>query len=214
MKIQDSYPNGACPDCGESIPENAEDGDECKNCEHVFHSSKPENTNCLAGLKCPECGALEPFKIAATMDVIVVDNGTDDYSGDVEWNDAADCMCQNCKFTGIVKDFKAADRQMLNRDELDLFGTLSVLSMQVASMKKRTEEVIPKIIDQLSSIEDLGDHSTLLAFTVGGITSTLSILMDVIGDATTLIEIALNQLPVRDDGQKLIDAKKILRTKE
>ena len=34
--IRDQYPNGECPDCGENIPYNAEYGDECENCGHVW----------------------------------------------------------------------------------------------------------------------------------------------------------------------------------
>lgn len=31
-----NYENGLCPDCNEAIPEDAERGDSCENCEHVF----------------------------------------------------------------------------------------------------------------------------------------------------------------------------------
>ena len=34
--IKNSYPNGECPDCGEEIPNNVVDGENCSNCEHVF----------------------------------------------------------------------------------------------------------------------------------------------------------------------------------
>ena len=35
-KIQDAYEDGVCPDCQEEIPEDTVDGEECKNCGHVF----------------------------------------------------------------------------------------------------------------------------------------------------------------------------------
>jgi transposase len=35
--VKDNYPDGVCPDCGTSIPDNAVGGTECKNCGHVFH---------------------------------------------------------------------------------------------------------------------------------------------------------------------------------
>lgn len=35
--VKDSYINGECPDCYENIPEEAENGDECYNCGHVFY---------------------------------------------------------------------------------------------------------------------------------------------------------------------------------
>lgn len=31
-----AYPNGECPDCGEDIPKLTKNGEECKNCGHVF----------------------------------------------------------------------------------------------------------------------------------------------------------------------------------
>jgi hypothetical protein len=33
--MKDSYPDGKCPDCGELIPEDTNDGDKCSNCGHV-----------------------------------------------------------------------------------------------------------------------------------------------------------------------------------
>lgn len=42
--IKDSYENGECPDCGEDIPDDVSNGDECSNCSHVFYSPvKPED---------------------------------------------------------------------------------------------------------------------------------------------------------------------------
>jgi len=36
-QIEEVYPNAECPDCGEEIPSKlVGDGDECKNCGHVF----------------------------------------------------------------------------------------------------------------------------------------------------------------------------------
>jgi DNA-directed RNA polymerase subunit RPC12/RpoP len=31
-----AYPDGKCPDCGEEIPDDVEEGDACENCGHVF----------------------------------------------------------------------------------------------------------------------------------------------------------------------------------
>jgi hypothetical protein len=35
-QVKDNYPDGICPDCGEPIPDDAEDGSACENCDHVF----------------------------------------------------------------------------------------------------------------------------------------------------------------------------------
>lgn len=36
-EMREEFEEGECPDCGEVIPEGTENGDECENCEHVFH---------------------------------------------------------------------------------------------------------------------------------------------------------------------------------
>lgn len=36
QRVLDSYENGECPDCGETIPIKAGEGEECANCGHVF----------------------------------------------------------------------------------------------------------------------------------------------------------------------------------
>ena len=36
FRMADEYPEGRCPDCGEEINPEADEGDECENCGHVF----------------------------------------------------------------------------------------------------------------------------------------------------------------------------------
>lgn len=38
--IKESYEDGECPDCGEPIPDDIEDGDECPNCGHIFYEEE------------------------------------------------------------------------------------------------------------------------------------------------------------------------------
>ena len=40
-KIKNSYEDGVCPDCGEEIPDDVVDGQECENCDHVFNEFVP-----------------------------------------------------------------------------------------------------------------------------------------------------------------------------
>jgi hypothetical protein len=44
------------------------------------------NTNCLEGIRCPDCGNEESFRIAAKTIVTVTDDGIEDH-GDMEWDD-------------------------------------------------------------------------------------------------------------------------------
>jgi hypothetical protein len=62
------------------------------------------NTNCLANIKCPDCGNEESFRIAGTAIFTVTDNGTDDH-GDIEWNDDSYAQCAGCQRHGTLKDF-------------------------------------------------------------------------------------------------------------
>jgi rubredoxin len=41
--IKESYPNGVCPDCGETIPDDVVNGQACANCEHVFIEERPDD---------------------------------------------------------------------------------------------------------------------------------------------------------------------------
>ena len=73
---------------------------------------KTENTNCLAGMKCPKCGSLGPFKITVVTTVLMSDDGSDE-GGDQEWGNNSPCTCAACSFDGCVKDFsteKVRDR--------------------------------------------------------------------------------------------------------
>jgi hypothetical protein len=72
-------------------------------------TEKTENTNCLAGIKCPECGALEPFDIGSRTNVIMFDDGSDpdESHGDLEWDNDSLCLCLSCRHRGVVNDFRA-----------------------------------------------------------------------------------------------------------
>lgn len=62
------------------------------------------NTNCLEGIKCPDCGNEDTFRIAGTTIFTVTDEGTEDH-GDVEWNDDSHAECAECGREGPLKEF-------------------------------------------------------------------------------------------------------------
>lgn len=62
------------------------------------------NTNCLKGVRCPQCGNQEVFWITATCKAKVTDTGVIDSTA-YEWNDDALCRCPLCETTGILSDF-------------------------------------------------------------------------------------------------------------
>lgn len=69
------------------------------------------NTNCLEGVACPKCKQEDAFKIEAKIFVHVTDEGTEDLGGDYEWHDDAICVCDNCKHTGRLREFKTPIEQ-------------------------------------------------------------------------------------------------------
>ena len=147
MSVRHSYPDGKCPKCGEPIPKQAKEGDKCDYCDEVLHEyaevAKTENTNCLAGMKCPKCGALEPFDILAITTVMMFDDGTDpdEPQGDLEWDNESSCMCLACRHTGKVRDFKegapeakAAPEATETKKPLSIEETARLLGAEPAPM--------------------------------------------------------------------------------
>jgi hypothetical protein len=66
------------------------------------------NENCLEDMQCPECGSLEPFRIAVTTTTVFWDEGSDplDVSGEMEFEEDGYCTCMTCDYQGQVKDFR------------------------------------------------------------------------------------------------------------
>jgi hypothetical protein len=63
------------------------------------------NTNCLEGMKCPQCKSEEPFRIHCTVIVLMEDYGSmEDLSGS-EWDRDSLCECESCDYAGTVEDF-------------------------------------------------------------------------------------------------------------
>jgi len=73
----------------------------------VGKSAKDKNENCLAGMRCPCCGALEPYEIGVAGFITVHDYGTGFYE-DVEWTDDSSCRCLTCGHCAQVSDFQEA----------------------------------------------------------------------------------------------------------
>ena len=64
------------------------------------------NTNCLEGLKCPECGNEDRLLIDAWVSVSVTDDGSEPM-GDHYWDRKSFAMCPDCDFEGELRDFEA-----------------------------------------------------------------------------------------------------------
>jgi len=67
------------------------------------------NTNCLEGMKCPDCGSEGPFRISIEVVVLMHDDGFyTDTLNDATWGDSSYCCCDQCNWAFEVADFKAA----------------------------------------------------------------------------------------------------------
>jgi hypothetical protein len=64
------------------------------------------NTNCLEGIRCPDCGNEEAFYIESTAVMYVTDDGAE-ARGDISWNDDSHAQCATCERGGKLADFKA-----------------------------------------------------------------------------------------------------------
>lgn len=98
---------------------------ECPDCKGLLFPTKQPglslNENVLSNIQCPDCGDQEQFKIRATAEFEVTDDGTGDYQG-VEWNDSDVCKCQKCGHRGVVSDFKLKEYRVTWRHELSLLA--------------------------------------------------------------------------------------------
>ncbi len=68
------------------------------------------NTNCLEGIKCPKCGSEGPFVVEVTTQVMLHDEGSEDYNSDVRWDGDSYIRCVECDHDGQAKEFRIHDK--------------------------------------------------------------------------------------------------------
>lgn len=75
--------------------------------------SENPNDNCLAGMRCPNpgCGSYGPFRVWATVPVLMHDDGSEDVHGDMEWESDTDTHCPKCGKWGVWSDFEERVQQ-------------------------------------------------------------------------------------------------------
>ena len=65
------------------------------------------NTNCLAGLRCPQCGNADRLFITGIVRLEVTDDGADVADGsDWHWDDASLTICPECDRDGLLSEFR------------------------------------------------------------------------------------------------------------
>jgi hypothetical protein len=67
------------------------------------------NTNCLEGIRCPQCGNESRLLIVARIMADVTDDGADIADGcDVNWDDDSLAICPECDRDGPLSEFREA----------------------------------------------------------------------------------------------------------
>lgn len=66
------------------------------------------NTNCLAGIACPQCGQSDRFSILAQSAFLMTDEGSEEHS-DIEWDDDSHICCPVCSQDGTVAEFQVEE---------------------------------------------------------------------------------------------------------
>ena len=64
------------------------------------------NHNCLEGIKCPICGSEGPFIIEVRTQVMMYDDGSEDYNSDIHWDGDSYMRCDECDEDGPAKHFR------------------------------------------------------------------------------------------------------------
>jgi hypothetical protein len=65
------------------------------------------NTNCLQGIRCPQCKHENGFYIDASINAYVTDNGAEPAeSTDYYWDENSSITCSECDHQGKVAQFR------------------------------------------------------------------------------------------------------------
>lgn len=69
------------------------------------------NTNCLEGMRCPECGNEDKLLILAEVWVAMTDEGSDPFDddlklrGDIDYDNDSSCSCPQCGHEDELRKF-------------------------------------------------------------------------------------------------------------
>jgi len=96
----------------------------------VEEKSTEENSNCLSGYRCPECGSTGPFRAASTCMMVWDDDGTDEAT-DCELLKNGACTCLCCEHSATVADFEDVDNDGRFKDCTECGDSHCIESMVV-----------------------------------------------------------------------------------
>lgn len=70
------------------------------------------NTNCLEGIRCPECGYEDGFNISVTITatVYMTDDGySEEENVETNWDDDDFMSCGDCGYEAVVENFRVKE---------------------------------------------------------------------------------------------------------
>lgn len=67
--------------------------------------TKTQNSNCLIGMRCPQCRQVDRFYITGSSLFEMMDDGSVSHN-DIEYGDDAYCRCPDCDWTGTVNELR------------------------------------------------------------------------------------------------------------
>jgi hypothetical protein len=120
------------------------------------------NTNCLSGMRCPQCANEASLRIEARIVCAVTDDGSEP-TGDHHWDDDSFCHCPDCEFEGKVKDFypsaegAASPRAQTYRFRAECWADVeSLMEMLSGSVEKIDLTIEPPFPDvEVNLVTDL-----------------------------------------------------------
>jgi len=118
------------------------------------------NTNCLDGMRCPECGSCKPFDIVVGCIARTFDSGVE-HTWDFDWSRESSCTCVVCGHHGQVKDFKEKEGAISNaRDAQEFSPEEKVLLLHegVGVYPPVPVTVVEKMVDKLKTCHVCGNQ--------------------------------------------------------
>jgi ssDNA-binding Zn-finger/Zn-ribbon topoisomerase 1 len=114
FEVGDTYTDSECPECG-SLVHPSKDESSSGSSGEGDPKGKTENNDCLDGLRCPECKALEPFQISSMCQAVWTDDGVGD-TYEFEYDKASYISCLECGHGGQVQEFEDHDLEAEDDD--------------------------------------------------------------------------------------------------
>jgi hypothetical protein len=101
--------------------------------ERLLQPARKENTNCLEGVRCPQCGHEEGLSVSVTALARLSDNGFIDHE-DMDFQEASRASCPECSHTGVAEDFRIAKQQHDSMPQPPAYMTLGDLRHATAHL--------------------------------------------------------------------------------